>query len=156
VSSLTLKYAQFEPQFALAPSVDVFIIKNLSIGATLGFSFNQLDIGFGGGKSNVTTIFFMPRVGYNIPIINRFSFWPQVGIGIGIAATGGNGANTTEAMVPLDVFVPFCFHPIENFFMGVGPAIRFYSLDDKTPGITGTIVNVDFLRFTLACSVPVF
>lgn len=151
--SSTLQNADFQPQIAINPSVDIFIINNLSLGATLGFAFNQYGSGF--LSTNIFSFAFMPRVGYNIPIVNRLSIWPQFGIGIGVSVPK-NG--TAEAMVPLDFFVPVCFHPAENFFMGIGPAVRFYSLNDKSTVFVGNVdpVIIDILRFTLAGSVPVF
>jgi hypothetical protein len=150
-ASGTLQRAHFDPQFAIAPSIDIFIIPNLSLGGSIGFTFNKFNTGF--GTADLFTFFFMPRVGYNIPIANRFSLWPQVGIGVGVSNVSFGGGSDTEAMIPMDVFVPFLFHPAENFFLGMGPAMRFYSLHDKA---APTIVTIDILRFTLAGSVPVF
>ena len=151
-AATTRNRAHFDPQFAIAPSVDIFIINNLSIGASLGFSFNRYALG-GFGAADLFTFFFMPRVGYNIPIVNHFSLWPQFGIGVGLTNVSAGGGSRTDAMIPLDLYVPFCFHPVENFFMGLGPAVRFYSLNDQA---ALSIVTIDILRFTLAGSVPVF
>jgi len=152
VATGTLKGAKFEPQFSIAPSVDVFIIPNLSIGATLGVTYNKANLG---GAVDMFTFFFMPRVGYNVPIAQRFSFWPQLGLGVGIQSASAGGGSATNAMMPIDLYVPFLFHPAENFFLGIGPALRFYSLNDNTTAIIQN-VTIDFLRFTLAGSVPVF
>lgn len=150
-ASTTLQRAHFDPQFAIAPSVDVFIIPNLSLGGTLGFTYNKFGTGL--GTADLFTFVFMPRVGYNIPITNHFSLWPQFGIGIGVSNISLGGGSDTEAMVPMDLFVPFLFHPVENFLLGLGPAVRFYSLNDKA---TPSIVTIDIIRFTLGGSVPVF
>lgn len=149
VATGTLKGAKFDPQFALAPSVDVFIIQNLSIGVSLGVTFNKI------ANADIFTFFFMPRIGYNIPLHNHFSFWPQFGAGIGIQSASVVGGSATNAMVPLDLYLPFLFHPVENFFLGIGPAMRFYSLNDNTSAFIQA-VTFDFLRFTLGGSVPVF
>ena len=80
----------------LAPSLDYFIVQNLSVGGLFA-----VDTGFGsydsktttqtvGGISTasakgdlptVTSFTLMPRVGYLIRISDRLSFWPRVGIG---------------------------------------------------------------------------
>lgn len=155
VASASLKGAQFNPQFALAPSVDIFIIQNLSIGATIGVTFNKFGGGGIGGGADVFAFFFMPRIGYNIPLHNHFSFWPQFGAGIGIQSASAGGGSATNAMIPLDLYLPFLFHPVENFFLGIGPAMRFYSLNDNPTALIQT-VTFDFLRFTLGGSVPIF
>jgi hypothetical protein len=149
-STPALRNAHFDPQFAIGPSIDIFIIPNLSLGGTIGFSFSRPF-----GIADVFTFFFMPRVGYNIPIANHFSLWPQFSIGVGVSnvAPIGGGNSVTEAMVPLDFFVPFLYHPVENFLVGLGPAVRFYSLNDKA---TPSIATVDIIRFTLGGSVPIF
>src|SRR5205814_2501509 len=41
----SLQRAHFDPQFAIAPSIDVLIIPNLSVGGTIGFTFNKFNVG---------------------------------------------------------------------------------------------------------------
>jgi hypothetical protein len=99
----------------LAPSLDYFIVQNLSIGGLFA-----VDTGFGtyesktntqvvsaGGTNNtsttnkgdlptVTSFTLMPRVGYLIRINDRLSFWPRVGIGY---FSGTNSLVSTQATV---------------------------------------------------------
>lgn len=111
----------------LRPAVDYFIADYISIGGFLGLDYNSTP----GGSS--TTFSIGPRVGYNIPLSDRLSLWPKVGLSF--ASTNQDqddvelpDGGTVEAddesntSLQLNLFAPFMFHPVEHFFIGIGPA----------------------------------
>lgn len=111
----------------LRPAVDYFIADYISIGGFLGLEYNSTP----GGSS--TTFSIGPRVGYNIPLSERLSLWPKVGFSFASTSQDQDdvelpGGQTIEVdgesntSLQLNLFAPFMFHPVEHFFIGVGPA----------------------------------
>jgi hypothetical protein len=111
----------------LRPAVDYFIADYISIGGFLGLDYTSTP----GGST--TTFSIGPRVGYNVPISERFSLWPKVGFAFASTsqeqddtqtATGETVDSNDESntSLQLNIFAPFMFHPVEHFFVGVGPA----------------------------------
>jgi hypothetical protein len=111
----------------LRPAVDYFIADYISLGGFLGLDYTST----AGGSS--TTFSIGPRVGYNIPLSERFSLWPKVGFAF--ASTSQKQDDTrlptgqtieaddeTNTSLQLNLFAPFMFHPVAHFFVGVGPA----------------------------------
>ncbi len=96
---------------ALAPAVDYFVIKNLSVGGAMPF---QLGIA-NGNKSIVWGL--LPRVGYNLGFGEKFSLWPQFSMGVVYVNPGGGGS----AKALMRMYAPFLFHPADHFFVGLGP-----------------------------------
>lgn len=129
----------------LRPAVDYFVIDYLSVGGFLGVEHNSAP----GGSSTAFSI--GPRVGYNIPLSERFSFWPKIGFSFASttqksdATVGPNGqviASQSESntSVQLNLFAPFMFHPVEHFFIGFGPAFDLdLSGDAKATTIAGRL-----------------
>ncbi|HEU4583327.1 MAG TPA: outer membrane beta-barrel protein [Polyangiaceae bacterium] len=112
----------------LRPAVDYFIADYISLGGFLGLDYTST----AGGSS--TTFSIGPRVGYNFPLSERFSLWPKVGFAF--ASTSQDEDDTqlptgqtiesddeTNTSLQLNLFVPFMFHPVEHFFVGLGPAL---------------------------------
>ena len=111
----------------LRPAVDYFIADYISVGGFLGLEYNSTP-----GGSN-TTFSIGPRVGYNIPLSSRLSLWPKVGFSFAstsqtqddVAIPGGGTIEANDesnTSVQLNLFAPFMFHPVEHFFIGLGPA----------------------------------
>jgi hypothetical protein len=111
----------------LRPAVDYFVADYISIGGFLGLDYASTP----GGSS--TTFSIGPRVGYNIPLSERFSLWPKLGFAFASTsqqqddtelATGQtvDSDDETNTSLQLNLFAPFMFHPVEHFFVGVGPA----------------------------------
>jgi len=111
----------------MRPAVDYFVVDYLSIGGFLGLEHNSAP----GGKSTAVSI--GPRVGYNIPLSERFSVWPKVGFSFAStsqetdevelpsgATVGGDDESSTS--MQLNLFAPVMFHPVQHFFIGFGPA----------------------------------
>jgi hypothetical protein len=111
----------------LAPAVDYFIIKNLSIGGTVGLEYRKA------GDLTGTRFTLGPRVGYNFEVSRMLSVWPK--LGFSYAHTNQdfrrgaivNGNQTTIEVsndsnaIALNLFVPVMLHPAPHFFAGFGP-----------------------------------
>ncbi|HEX2735749.1 MAG TPA: outer membrane beta-barrel protein [Polyangiaceae bacterium] len=108
----------------LRPAVDYFVADYFSIGGFVGLDHTST------GNYKSTAFSIGPRVGYDIPLSDRFSLWPKVGLSfantsitndnVGIA---GGDAETSNTSVQLNLFVPFLFQPVNHFFLGFGPAL---------------------------------
>jgi len=114
-------------QLVLRPAVDYFVIDYLSIGGFLGLDYNTAP----GGSSTAFSV--GPRVGYNLPLSERFSLWPKVGFSFASTSqkrdavtlpdgTTVDATDETSTSAQLNLFVPFMFHPVRHFFIGFGPA----------------------------------
>ena len=141
VLSADLPIMQSSPQFAIvhetvsmggqsatlvdiAPSIDYFVIPNLSIGALLGIEYGSLDAN---GTTlptgaTVTEISVEGRVGYNIPLGDGISIWPRLGIGYQHISVSNDGMTASSYVIPLSITVPVLWHPGDHFFVGAGPA----------------------------------
>jgi hypothetical protein len=97
------------------PSVDYFVLDGLSLGARFSYlryqtgmqGFNELSIG--------------PSVGYNLPLGDGFSVWPNV------YATWGKtwgGGEFTDQTVAIGGSAPLLYHPAAHFFVGFGPVFK--------------------------------
>jgi hypothetical protein len=108
------------------PAVDYFVIDHLSVGAFTGIEYTSAP----GGST--TTYAIGPRVGYDIPLSERFSLWPKVGFSVnsatvkvdamnfgGIQTPSSSDSNTALA---LNLFVPLMFHS-HHYFAGFGPSV---------------------------------
>jgi len=110
----------------LRPAVDYFVIDYLSIGGFLGVQYDSTS----GGSTTAVSI--GPRVGYNIPLSERFSIWPKVGFSFASTSQETDdvtengvtieGESETSTSLQLNLFAPFMFHPVQHFFIGFGPA----------------------------------
>jgi hypothetical protein len=111
----------------LRPAVDYFVVDNLSLGGFLGLEYNTAP----GGSSTAMSI--GPRVGYNLPFGERWSVWPKLGFSFASTSqkvddvtlpTGEvvEGRDETSTSLQLNIFAPVMFHPVEHFFLGLGPA----------------------------------
>ena len=110
-------------EISLLPAIDFFVAHNLSVGGFVGLDYVKA------GDEHSTTFGVGPRVGYNLPLSRRISFWPKLGfsythsslggtpIAPGISAIGVSGDH-----IALNIFAPLMFHPVTHFFVGFGPA----------------------------------
>lgn len=129
----------------LRPAVDYFIADYISVGGFLGLEYNSTP-----GGSN-TTFSIGPRLGYNIPLSERFSLWPKVGFSFAstsqdqddVELPGGQVVETDDesnTSLQLNLFTPFMFHPVEHFFIGIGPAFDLdLSGDNKATTIAARL-----------------
>jgi len=94
----------------LVPSLDYFIQDHLSVGGLVGIDKD------GGGS----TIRFGARIGYDVPLGALVSMWPRGGIQVAHSSPNeGPGVTVTS----LGIDVPFLFHFVPHFLLGVGPFI---------------------------------
>ena len=120
----------------VAPSVDYFLVNNVSIGLDMFVAHDQgRTLGSTGAPTNEDSmsVGFAPRVGVNLPLTASLSFWPQGEIGYGIVTTnlvsakGTNQHSQTRSWV--QVSAPLLLHPASHFFVGAGPYL-FHELSD--------------------------
>jgi hypothetical protein len=122
----------------LAPAADYFVIDHLSIGGFVELASKSGSVDTqtnGAGTFNTdlpTTTGFtlLPRIGYLIPIGDRFAIWPRGGIGYAYRGTSsvtgaGQGAvvktkDSFSALV-IDLNVDFLFRINETFFLVAAP-----------------------------------
>lgn len=106
----------------LRPAVDYFVANSISVGGFLGLEYTSAP----GGSTTAFSI--GPRVGYNIPLSERYSLWPKLGFSFASTSqstddvAGVDGDDETSTSIQLNLFAPFMFHPVEHFFIGFGPA----------------------------------
>lgn len=109
----------------LRPAFDWFFTDSISLGGFFGVDYTS----GAGGSTSVLSV--GPRLGYNLPIGERLSVWPKVGLSIanttisqddvnGISVDDDEESNTSAQ---LNLFVPVMFHPVQHFFLGLGPAL---------------------------------
>ncbi|MFP2926461.1 hypothetical protein ACLESO_14820 [Pyxidicoccus sp. 3LG] len=112
--------------FTLEPGADYFIKENLSVGSAL-----RIRALF--GDADATGIALVVRGGYNIPLAERVSVWPKVGLGLQLGDEQVfplAEAIATDATLALDVYSPFLFHLTPSFFVGGGPRLVLGIGDD--------------------------
>jgi hypothetical protein len=101
------------------PAADYFVINNLSVGGALSLDISTISPGGGGPSSTTTSFGITPRVGYNIAIVDKLSFWPDLFLSFTTSSTSNNGPSGNAFSI--GVFAPVLFHPVEHFFIGLGP-----------------------------------
>ncbi|NMO13995.1 hypothetical protein HPC49_00190 [Pyxidicoccus fallax] len=112
--------------FVLEPSADYFIKQNLSVGSAL-----RIRAYF--GDADATAIGLNVRGGYNIPVGDRVSVWPKVGLTLQLGdeqVLPLAGVLPTDATLAFDIYAPFLFHLTNNFFVGGGPRLDLGIGDD--------------------------
>jgi hypothetical protein len=138
VLSVDLPFTNEAPQFAIyhesvsmggtssttveiEPSLDYFVMPNLSVGGEVGVLHGD---GIGGiSGATVTAIVIEARVGYNVPINDLFSLWPHLGIGYEHISASSGGTSASGYAIPFVVTVPVLWHPASHFFVGLGPTL---------------------------------
>jgi hypothetical protein len=118
-------------QFGLAPAADYFVIDNLSVGGQVMFSIESNSPSQGQGNS-YTSVGIAPQVGYNIGLTDRISVWPKLFFGFETTSVSNNGPSYNEGAI--GVFVPFLYHPVQHFFLGLGPNFATQLISNVSPG----------------------
>jgi hypothetical protein len=104
----------------VAPALDIFMAKNLAVGGLLRLSHASSDT----LKSTAASV--APTVAYNILVSRRLTFFPKVGVGFTYTSITtilpqlGQTTSTGWSLGAL-VSLPLLFHPVPNFFVGLGP-----------------------------------
>jgi hypothetical protein len=143
--------------FYLNPRMHFFVIDNLSIGgeilfATYSGKHIEERVFPNGVKETVEseTLFaptgfgLMPLIGYNIRLGDKFSIWPQGGIGFRHFSWEPN-ANTEfgETWWFANVDVPFMLHIAPHFSLGAGPGATFTLSQERKQTILGRTDTFD-------------
>jgi hypothetical protein len=101
----------------VAPAVDLFVIENLSLGASVGVQHARA------GAARSTRVSTGPRLGYNVEISHLLSFWPRIGLSYSYSATRDREARVHNHALGINVFAPILMHPVAQFFVGFGPFV---------------------------------
>jgi hypothetical protein len=163
----------------LAPAADYFLIDHLSIGgfvelASVSGSVDSSLPGVGTVNNDLpttTNFTLLPRIGYLIPIGDRFAIWPRGGIGYayrgtssltGVGGRGGGGGFVTNkesfSALVIDVNVDFLFRINETFFLVGAPEVGA-SLGGSHTNTQGGIQrssNANVLQFSVLTGLGIF
>ena len=105
----------------LRPAVDWFFTDSISLGGFVGVEYNSTQ------GSSSTVISLGPRLGYNLPLSERLSLWPKLGFSLASTSfeddTIAGDDEESNTSVQLNLFAPLMFHPVQHFFLGLGPAL---------------------------------
>jgi hypothetical protein len=105
----------------LQPALDYFLKENLSLGGhvllatSLQSGNDPLAVGLG------------VRGGYNIPLTDKVSVWPKLGMAVGHQ----DGFFADQTYLEISLSAPFLIHFAPHFFVGGGPAL-ITQLGDST------------------------
>jgi hypothetical protein len=127
ISFIHFSDAEFS-ELDLEPALDYFIAPNLSVGGKVRFDYRKNK----GGSTSALGL--GPRVGYQLPLGDMFSVFPKVGFffeHVGSSATGA--PSTSYNLLSLSIDVPFLWHPVPHFFIGIGPTL-FANIAGATSG----------------------
>jgi hypothetical protein len=130
----------FAEQGTIAPGVDYFVARNLSIGAELEFgASSERGFFFDASTSQVTETTQTTsyggglRVGYNIELGRFVSVMPRLTASYHSTWTALT-YDATDGLIPsrrftrsgpsLELFAPLLLHPRPHFFVGLGPDVR--------------------------------
>jgi hypothetical protein len=103
----------------LAPSADYFLFPHISVGGVLAYGHDSGNGGMNTPGTSNDTFSIGARAGYALAFNDRFSVWPLVGLRLDYRAQ--NHGSNTNTFVP--IYVPALFHPVQHFFVGLGPKV---------------------------------
>jgi hypothetical protein len=96
--------------FYIAPAADFFVVQHFSIGGRVSYEI------MGGSVSGYGAVGLAPRVGYAVSLSDQWSLYPRLSLGYE-HIFGAYGADVAR----LEAFVPVLVHPVDHFFLGLGP-----------------------------------
>jgi hypothetical protein len=124
---------------ALEPAIEYFIVRNVSVGVELDVSHSHSRgyDSFGLIDVDDTLIGAGLHFGLNVPLSRRFSVYPLFMVGFhhieqkwsgtplsGIPPSPADRPFTVTRLGPwIQGELPLLFHPVEHFFVGIGPSI---------------------------------
>ena len=115
---------------SINPSVDYFLQENLSVGGSVGLATALAD------GPDLMILALRVRAGYNIPMSEKITVWPQLSLGLGHADFGL--ADTTFFEVAINA--PFLYHVSPHFYIGAGPGLTTLLGDDTSVTLGGSTV----------------
>jgi hypothetical protein len=126
---------------SVEPAFDYFVSPNFSQGASAFFRYTDAVWG-SGVKVDATTVGAIGRIGGNVWLGGRVSFWPRLGVGAwrtwlhyaaprdsftvgidGMTVASGSSSRLKEDAVFVELQAPFLFHVAPHFFVGLGPDV---------------------------------
>ena len=159
----------------LAPAADYFLIDHLSIGglveiASVSGSVDSSLPGVGTVNNDLpttTNVTLLPRIGYLIPIGDRFAIWPRGGIGYAYRGTtsltgAGRGGVVTNkdsfSALILAANVDFLFRINETFFLVGAPELgaSLGGSHTNTQGGVQRSSNANVLQFSVLTGLGIF
>jgi hypothetical protein len=132
-------------RFGLAPTLDYFVIDNLSLGAQVLVDLITLSPASPGQgqptpqSTTITTLGIAPQVGYNIALGDTFSFWPKAFFAYATSTSSNNGPSLAVSAVGL--FAPLLYHPVRHFYVGLGPNVATQVGNSTSASNGGTTVT---------------
>jgi hypothetical protein len=117
ISFIHYSDAEFS-ELVLEPALDYFIAPNLSVGGKVRFDYSKNK----GGSTSALGV--GPRVGYQLPLADMFSVFPKLGFFLEhVSSSVSGGASSGYTLFSLTIDVPFLWHPVPHFFIGIGPTL---------------------------------
>ena len=113
-------------------SVDHFFFSSASLGLALSGGYTRTESPSPSGGASVAeqaTAFVEPRFGYVLPISERFSFYPKVGVGFGVATSPA-----TSFTIDADIDARVLWHFAPHFFVGFGPSLALQLFAEDARG----------------------
>ncbi|MET0287302.1 MAG: hypothetical protein ABW352_22645 [Polyangiales bacterium] len=105
-------------QLTIQPALDYFVIKNLSVGGSVGLTYVKA------GDQKGVLFNIGPRVGYNFELpVKNLSIWPKLGFSFAHSNRDGNNVygRADSNSLAINLFAPVVLHPAPHFFAGIGP-----------------------------------
>lgn len=116
---------------SFTPSVDYFVLPEVSIGIGVGGAYSTYDSIDASNGARVTftnsSAYLVPRIGYDLHLAPWLSWYWQASLGL-----GRQSQNATELAKETDIsvftvtaslYAPFLVHAVPHFFLGLGPEV---------------------------------
>jgi hypothetical protein len=108
----------------IQPALDYFIAPNISVGGAIGIGHSSASTS-GMGSTDTTLIAIAARGGYALRLTEMLSLWARLSLGYTHVSFSFGNNSASGYQIPLQIFVPILFHPVQHFFIGVGPVFAF-------------------------------
>lgn len=102
----------------IAPALDLFLAPNLSVGGQVVFARSDQ------GALEEQLFGLGARVGYVIGL-GKVSIWPRAGFTFARGSVELGDNDVTQTTFTLNVFAPVLYHPVDHFFLGLGPKLDY-------------------------------
>lgn len=118
--SPTGRTADSSLSLTIAPALDYFVLKNLSIGGQVYFTYAKQ------GNLEGSAIGFGPRVGYALAFNDWVTLWPRAGVSFTHTQTDDTRSfsgleEISREATSLQLSAPLLITPVSHFAIGVGP-----------------------------------
>lgn len=139
----------------VAPSMDVFVGRRISIGASVGVLHFAQAVQYPGGSvvSEGLSIAASPRIGYLVPIAKGLSFWPRLSISAGYShhsvdsADQYNYSRGVGRALSGGLELALVYQPLQNLIFKVAPQINAGGASSELTGaLQSTYSEAAFVR----------